>query len=593
MDRHALALQLFGKSRDQGEVVGRTRTYFGTALADSANGRVMVSTDGVMVTEQGAEGIEIDCSTSVKAGERVKITVVNGAPVDSVAIGWGDAVSADLAAQSAYFAQLFAQNVTAEQINASAVFARDVSAGTVSAEAVEAIRGAFERVDASQLSADDIEAASAAIEQLEAGAVTAAQVQAMRALFERLCADEVEAVSAAFDEVEAGTLSAAAIKAGVADVGTLKTTKLDADFGNFSAAQAQLAKIRDLFAASGWFESVTMAGGTVTGKLTAVLIDGDEAAITNVRADSLTLLGDDGLYYALNVNALGQATASQLPAAEQQALRSGLHGSNIIAGTITADKVTVTDLAAFGALIAGMQMSGGSIHTVGKSSLGSAVPGFYLDSAGNLQIGDSDSYLTFYRGLDDEWHLDISAESLTFGGSTPVTQLQFADAIVRDGFEYAANYSRASAPTGGWSGTPPALSDGMCLWRRSVTQRADGTVQTGPAECVTGNQGDRGEDAVTVCLTSDNGTVFKRNAGVSTTFTATVYHGGSRITDAAGLASEFGAGAYLEWSWRDRGEAASHVLLSSDARISQGGFRLTVSPGDIDTQAVIACSLNA
>ena len=35
MDQHSLARRLFGKAVDQGGVVGRTRTYFGTALSDS------------------------------------------------------------------------------------------------------------------------------------------------------------------------------------------------------------------------------------------------------------------------------------------------------------------------------------------------------------------------------------------------------------------------------------------------------------------------------------------------------------------------------------------------------------------------------
>jgi hypothetical protein len=99
-------------------------------------------------------------------------------------------------------------------------------------------------------------------------------------------------------------------------------------------------------------------------------------------------------------------------------------------------------------------------------------------------------------------------------------------------------------------------------------------------------------DVPIVTLSSTNGTVFKRSVGVSTTLVATVFTPGGRIDNATELHRRFGNGAYLEWGWRDVVTDASHVLLSSDTRIGNGGFTLTVGPDDIDSQAVITCSLN-
>lgn len=99
-------------------------------------------------------------------------------------------------------------------------------------------------------------------------------------------------------------------------------------------------------------------------------------------------------------------------------------------------------------------------------------------------------------------------------------------------------------------------------------------------------------DVPIVTLSSTNGTVFKRNVGVSTTIIATVFTPGGRISDAAELRRRFGAGAYLEWGWRDVVTDADHVLPSSDPRIIMDGFGLVVGPEDIDAQAVITCSLN-
>lgn len=100
------------------------------------------------------------------------------------------------------------------------------------------------------------------------------------------------------------------------------------------------------------------------------------------------------------------------------------------------------------------------------------------------------------------------------------------------------------------------------------------------------------EDVPIVTLSSTNGTTFKRNAGVSTTIIATIFTPGGRIDDATELHRRFGAGAYLEWGWRDVVTDSDHILISTDQRIILDGFGLVVSPSDIDSQAVITCSLN-
>lgn len=99
------------------------------------------------------------------------------------------------------------------------------------------------------------------------------------------------------------------------------------------------------------------------------------------------------------------------------------------------------------------------------------------------------------------------------------------------------------------------------------------------------------EDVPIVTLSSTNGTVFKRNLGVSTTIIATIFTPGGRIDNATALRQRYGSGAYLQWGWRDVVTDADHILLVTDPRITQGGFALTVNPDDIDTQAVITCSL--
>ena len=99
-------------------------------------------------------------------------------------------------------------------------------------------------------------------------------------------------------------------------------------------------------------------------------------------------------------------------------------------------------------------------------------------------------------------------------------------------------------------------------------------------------------DTAVLRIDSSRGLVFK-NSLVSTVLTVTVIRGGEPITNIVDLQDAYGAGAYLEWSWKRLDESDFGVLSSADSRISGGGFTLTVSPDDVDTKVVFMCSLNA
>lgn len=122
---------------------------------------------------------------------------------------------------------------------------------------------------------------------------------------------------------------------------------LNVDFANFNAANVDMMRVRDLFAKTGLFENLTVLGdGSITGLLTATLLDGDTARFSNIYADALKLLGEDGLYHALNLVGMNSTDAQVLVDKYGQALDSGLHGSRIIAESVTADKIDVTSLMA-------------------------------------------------------------------------------------------------------------------------------------------------------------------------------------------------------------------------------------------------------
>ena len=107
---------------------------------------------------------------------------------------------------------------------------------------------------------------------------------------------------------------------------------------------------------------------------------------------------------------------------------------------------------------------------------------------------------------------------------------------------------------------------------------------------VTVKDGKDGEDGVTLRIDSSRGTVFKNNT-VSTTLNVVIFKGGKTITDAAAMRQEFGSAAHLEWQWQRIGENAFGTILATDARLSEEGFALLLTPGDVDTKVVFKCQL--
>ncbi len=98
---------------------------------------------------------------------------------------------------------------------------------------------------------------------------------------------------------------------------------------------------------------------------------------------------------------------------------------------------------------------------------------------------------------------------------------------------YRASTSNTTTPTGTWQSSPPNVAAGSYLWTKTVFNFTNGTSST-PQYSVAkqGATGANGADAISMSITSSNGTVFKNNNG-STVLTAHVFKGGveQSITD--------------------------------------------------------------
>lgn len=220
-----------------------------------------------------------------------------------------------------------------------------------------------------------------------------------------------------FDTLTAENVTADSILADSAKIKKLETEKLSATDADLKYAKIDFANIGEaamehFYSKSGLIKNVTVGDQTITGELVGVTIKGDLIEGGTVKADKLVIKGEDGLFYKLNVDALGETTASS-----DEKYQNGLDGSAIIAKSITAEQISVKDLVAFGATIGGFKIGDDSIYSGVKSTVNNTTRGIYLDNDGQFSFGDSSNFIKFYKDTDGKYRLKISAESLEFGSS--------------------------------------------------------------------------------------------------------------------------------------------------------------------------------
>lgn len=149
---------------------------------------------------------------------------------------------------------------------------------------------------------------------------------------------------------------------------------------------------------------------------------------------------------------------------------------------------------------------------------------------------------------------------------------------------YQVGSSGTTKPTGEWSNTVPEVTNGQFLWTKTYVKYSDGKETTSYSVSykgtngINGKDGAAGADAITLTITSSNGTVFKNNTG-STVLTAHVYKGSveQTITD-AGVCGSLGT---VKW-YKDGGTTAVATAKT-----------YTVTAANVANSSVITCQLEA
>lgn len=272
-------------------------------------------------------------------------------------------------------------------------------------------------------------AAEADIDDLQANTLTAAQIEATYATIENLNVekariDVLESTIVTTEVLSATYATITSLNTEKGRIDTLETEKLSAadiegKYANIDFSNISKATMGQFYANSGLIQNVVVGDSTITGKLVGVTISGDLIEGNTVKAEKLVIKGTDGLYYKLNTD--GVTTEAQ------QTNQNSLDGSVIKAKSITATKINVTDLVAFGATIGGFAITDSALYSGTKASAVNTTRGIYLGKDAQAAIGDGTSYIKYYKDSNGNYKLAISADSIDLTSGTNVqTQINAA-----------------------------------------------------------------------------------------------------------------------------------------------------------------------
>lgn len=270
---------------------------------------------------------------------------------------------------------------------------------------VETTKLIFKEAVGESLSLNDIDAKLGIFETLVAKTMTTDQLYATRAAIRE----------ATIDTLYVNTLNAKLAIIEHAIIDELDARLADIDVANIDFANIDIAQVRQIFSEAGIINNLVVESGAITGQLVGVTISGDLIEGNTIKANKLVVLGSDGLYYKLNVS--GETVEAQ------QTDYNSINGSHIQARTITASKINVTDLVAFGATIGGLVLENGSIHSTGKT-LNNNAAGIYMDSQGQFNTGDATNFIaSWYDTNENKWKVRIQSDLITFSNGQSVSQV--------------------------------------------------------------------------------------------------------------------------------------------------------------------------
>ena len=454
-----LISQFVKVTKDQGQTKNETTAY----------GKIVKHGDVEYVQLDGSDLLTpISSTTVVKDGDRVMVSIKN-----HTAIVTGDLTSPS--ANNKDVVEIGNKITEFEIVIADKVVTQDLEAINAYIENIKGITAKYEELTVVTAEIETLQAKYANMEYITATDITAinAEIESIRgkfADFTNISAEDLEAVNAELTNLVAynatfNYVSADKLEVIDANIKNLETNKLstkeaEIKYANIDFSNIGEAAIENLFSDSGIIKDLIMSDGKVTGELIGVTIKGDLIEGNTVKADKLVIQGEDGLYYKLNVNALGETTASS-----DEKYQNGLDGSIIVAESITAEKIAVDDLVAFGATIGGYHITKDSLYSGVKNSVSNTTQGVFLSDDGQMAVGNANNYLKFFIDTDGVYKLELQADSIKFGSNNTTIE------------EYVNSNVQDIAKT--VEGTELSINDGMKVSEFKIEGKSEQETRSG------------------------------------------------------------------------------------------------------------------
>ena len=238
---------------------------------------------------------------------------------------------------------------------------------------------------------------------------------------------------------------------------------------------------------------------------------------------------------------------------------------------IMVDGITVNKKFGFAVAKAGTNGKDGTSVTVSNTSVkyqagtsGTVKPtGTWSDDIPTVPNGQylwTQTKVTYSDGKSTEaYSVSYKATNGTNGTSVTVSSTSV---------QYQTSTSGTTTPTGTWENSIPNVPNGQFLWTKTVVNYSDGKSTTSYGVSYKGTNGQKGDDAIILTITSSNGTVFKNNSG-STVLTAHVYKGAveQSITD-AGVCGSLGTIKWYKGSGTTPIATAKTYTVSANAVVN-------------------------
>lgn len=379
---------------------------------------------GTVHREGGTVSVKIDGSESltpvstvinVEDGERVILTIENhkamitgnlsspaarGNEVEDLKVVLADKVStAELKAITAKVGQIDGDVANFKETTTEKLTAQDANIKKIDGDVANFKETTTEKLSANEANIKKIDGDVASFketttEKLNANSAAIGSLDSTFANFKDATAEKFKANEASIEDLKTGKLSA---------------KDADLKYANIDFSNIGKTAMEYFYAQSGLVKDVKIGDATITGELVGVTISGDLLKGNTVVADKLVIKGSDGLYYKLNTDGMSVE--------KEQTDYNSLNGQVIRAKSITATKIDVEDLVAFGATIGGFKISQDSIYSGVKESVGNTTRGIYMDNDGQFVFGDASQYVKFYKISEGKYKLAIAVEDLYIGSA--------------------------------------------------------------------------------------------------------------------------------------------------------------------------------